>query len=64
MKADQAFKWTARVFRWEEQPKNSGATQFLDWDDFHNEFKKEFTPANADSIALNQLESMAYYQKS
>jgi Retrotransposon gag protein len=27
-------------------------------------FKKEFTPAHMDSLAINRLESTAYYQKS
>ena len=64
MKASQASKWTTRIFRWEDQPENSDATWFLDWNDFHNEFKKEFTPAHANLVALNWLESMAYYQRS
>ena len=63
MKAGRAAKWTARIFRWEELPENSGCSKFLDWEDFRNEFKKEFTPANADSTAINRLETTAYYQK-
>ena len=39
-------------------------TATLDWEDFQNKFKKEFTPTHADSLAINHLESMAYYQKS
>jgi hypothetical protein len=30
----------------------------------NDEFKKEFTPAHADSLAINRLKSSAYYQKS
>jgi hypothetical protein len=39
-------------------------TRFLDWEDFRDEFKAEFTPAHADSLAINRLESTAYFQKS
>lgn len=64
MKSGRAAKWTARIFRWEELSENLGCPKFLDWDDFRTEFKKEFTPAHADSLAINRLESTAYYQKS
>lgn len=63
MKAERAAKWTARVFRWEQQPDNKQSTRFLDWADFMEEFRKEFTPAHADALAINRLESSAYYQK-
>ena len=63
MKAGRASKWTERIFRWEQLPENSKLDRFFDWEDFRNEFKKEFTPAHADSVAINKLESMAYYQK-
>jgi len=63
MKSGRASKWTARIFRWEELPENLGYSKFIDWDDFRSEFKKEFTPAHADSLAINCLESTAYYQK-
>jgi hypothetical protein len=63
MKSGRAAKWTARIFRWEELPENSGYSKFLDWQDFRDEFKKEFTPAHADALAMNRLESTAYYQK-
>jgi Retrotransposon gag protein len=64
MKSGRAAKWTARIFRWEELPENIGSPKFFDWEDFRDEFKKEFTPAHADSLAINRLESSAYYQKS
>jgi Retrotransposon gag protein/Zinc knuckle len=64
MKSKRAAKWTTRIFRWEELPENFGYTKFLDWEDFREEFKKEFTPAHMDSLVINRLESMAYYQKS
>ena len=38
--------------------------RFLNWNDFWDEFKKEFTPAQANSLALNRLETTAYYQRS
>jgi hypothetical protein len=63
MKSGRAQKWTARIFRWEQQPDNLDSTRFLDWADFRDEFKKEFTPAHADSLAINRLESAAYFQK-
>jgi len=34
MKAGQAAKWSARVFRWKEQPENIGYHKFVDWEDF------------------------------
>jgi len=64
MKAGRAAKWSAHVFRWEEQPENVGYHKFVDWEDFWDEFKREFCPVYADSVAINQLESTAYYQKS
>jgi hypothetical protein len=63
MKVGRAAKWTARIFQWEQQPENTGYSRFVDWDDFREEFKKEFTPARADVLAINRLESAAYYQK-
>ena len=64
MKSGRAQKWTARIFRWEQRPENSTSTRFLDWEDFRDEFRREFTPAHADSLAINRLESTAYFQKS
>ena len=54
---------TVRIFRWEWQPDNFDTNKFLDWEDFRNEFKKKFTLAHADSLAINRLESAAYFQK-
>jgi len=64
MKAGQAAKWSAHVFRWQEQPENVGYHKFVDWEDFQDGFKREFCPVYADSAAINQLESTAYFQKS
>jgi hypothetical protein len=63
MKSGRAQRWTARVFQWEQQPENSTSTRFLDWEDFRCEFKREFMPAHTDSLAINRLESTAYFQK-
>jgi hypothetical protein len=64
MKSGRAQKWTERIFRWEQQPENAGSARYIDWEDFRNEFQKEFTPAHADALAVNRLETAAYYQKS
>ena len=64
MKSGRAAKWTARIFKWEELSENEGCSKFADWEDFRDEFKKEFTPAHTDSLAINRLKSTAYYQKS
>jgi len=52
-KAGRAAKWSACVFRWEEQPENIGYHKFVDWEDFRDEFKREFCPVYADSVAIN-----------
>ena len=64
MNSGRAQKWTARVFLWEQMPEHAGLTRFRNWDDFRTEFKAEFTPAHADALAINRLESAAYYQRS
>ena len=51
-----------QIFYWEE--KNPGYSKFLDWDEFQNEFRKDFCPAHSDVAAINKLESTTYYQKS
>ena len=63
MKSSRAQKWTARIFRWEQQTENADQSKFLDWEDFATTFKTEFTPAHSDALAINRLELMAYYQK-
>jgi hypothetical protein len=63
MKSGRAQKWAARVFRWEQQPEHLDQTKFLDWEDFVGTFKTEFTPAHSDALAINRLESTAYYQR-
>ena len=64
MKSGPPAKWMARIFKWEELLENKGCSKFADWEDFQDEFRKEFTPAHADLLAINHLESTMYYQKS
>ena len=61
MKAGQAAKWSTCVFQWEEQPENVGYHKFVNWEDFQDEFKREFCPVYADSAAIYRLESTAYF---
>ena len=63
MKSGCTQRWTAHIFRWEQQTENADQSKFLDWEDFATTFKTEFTPAHSDALAINCLESMAYYQK-
>jgi hypothetical protein len=63
MKAGRAQKWTARIFCWEQLQENVGQNKFLDWEDFREEFRKEFTPSHADALAINRPELNGYYQK-
>jgi len=64
MKAGRAAKWSAHIFWSEEQLENVGYHKFINWEDFQDEFKREFCPVYADSVAINRLESTAYFQKS
>ena len=63
MKSGPPAKWMARIFKWEELLENKGCSKFADWEDFQDEFRKEFTPAHADLLAINHLESTMYNQK-
>ena len=63
MKSGRAQKWTARIFCWEQQTENADQFKFLDWEDFATTFKMEFTPTHFDALAINCLESTAYYQR-
>ena len=62
MKSRRAAKWAKQIFQWEE--KNGSYPKFLDWEEFHKEFRKYFCPAHSDVAAINKLESTTYYQKS
>ena len=35
---------------------------FIDWDDFEDEFRKDFMPLDAEATAINVLETTAYFQ--
>jgi len=59
----QSMVMLISIFWWEEQPENVGYHKFVDWEDFQDEFKREFCPVYADSAAINWLESTAYFQK-
>ena len=60
MKSGRAGKWAARIFEWEED--NKGYSRFLDWDEFRAEFWKNFCPLHSDTVAINALESISYFQ--
>ena len=62
MKSGHAQRWTACIFRWEQQTENADQSKFLDWEDFATTFKTEFTSTHSDALAINHLESTAYYQ--
>ena len=62
MKSGQGAKWAKWIFLWEEE--HEGYSKFLDWEEFHKEFQKDFCLAHADVAAINKLESTSYYQKS
>ena len=59
MKAGRAARWAQSVMRREEE---SGNEEFEDWEAFETEFRKQFTPANAEATAINILEGTSYYQ--
>ena len=62
MKSRWAAKWAEWIFQWEE--KHRGYSKFLNWEEFHKEFQKDFCPAHSNIAAINKLESTSYYQKS
>ena len=62
MKSERAAKWAEQIFQWEE--KHGGYLKFLNWEEFHKEFRKDFCPAHSDIAAINKLESTSYYQES
>jgi len=59
MKSDRAYRWAQRALDFEVRV---GALQFLDWADFEKEFRKDFTPLNAEATAVNTLEGTSYFQ--
>ena len=60
MRARQVEKWAACVFHWEEE--NPHSCRFVDWEDFHQEFKEESSPAHTEIAAITCLESTSYFQ--
>jgi hypothetical protein len=61
MNAGRAARWVERMFRVEE---NAGTLPFMDWEDFVDEFKKDFTPLHSAATAINTLEGVSYFQGS
>jgi len=59
MKTGHATRWAAREFELEAK---KGHLRFIDWLDFEEEFQKDFTPLNAESTAVNTLETTLYFQ--
>jgi hypothetical protein len=59
MKTGQAARWAHRELELEAA---QGSLQFVDWLDFEDEFRKDFTPLNAEASAVNILESTSYFQ--
>ena len=62
MKSRWAAKWAERIFQWEER--NGGYSKFLNWEEFHKEFQRDFCLAHSNVATINKLESTGYYQKS
>ncbi|PPQ86407.1 hypothetical protein CVT24_004677 [Panaeolus cyanescens] len=61
MTADRAGKWTDRVYTWERQ--NPGTPRFATWEDFETAFKREFFPRDPEQVAMNRLDTEAYWQR-
>ena len=59
MKTGCTAQWAAREF---ELKAKQGHLCFIDWLDFEEEFRKDFTPLNAESTAVNTLETTLYFQ--
>ena len=59
MKTGRAGHWVTRKFKQEAQ---DGHLRFIDWVDFEDKFRKDFLPLNAESTAVNTLETTTYFQ--
>ena len=59
MKSGHASRWAAREFAHESK---SGTLRFIDWLDFEQEFRKDFTLLDTEAAAVNMLETTAYFQ--
>ena len=60
MKTGRANRWAERVF---EREQLDNGLPFTDWLDFEDEFRRDFTPLNAESAAVNKLEGTSYFQQ-
>jgi hypothetical protein len=61
MKSGWAGCWAAREFEYEAASRD-GRLCFLNWVDFKDEFCKDFLPLNMEAMAVNILETSAYFQ--
>ena len=59
MKTGRAARWAAREFELEAK---QGHLRFIDWLEFEEEFRKDFTPLDAEATAVNTLETTTYFQ--
>jgi len=59
MKSRRANRWATREF---EQEAKAGRLRFLDWDNFEDEFRKDFMLLDAEAAAINVLETTTYFQ--
>ena len=59
MKSGRANRWATCKF---EQEAKAGRLHFLNWDDFKDEFRKDFMLLDAEAAAINVLETTTYFQ--
>jgi hypothetical protein len=59
MKTGRASWWATREFELEAKV---GHLHFIDWQDFEEEFQKDFMPLDAEAAAVNTLETTTYFQ--
>jgi Retrotransposon gag protein/Zinc knuckle len=61
MKTGRASRWANRELDFESRT-GGGHFRFIDWQDFEEEFRKDFLPLNAAASAINILETTSYFQ--
>jgi hypothetical protein len=61
MKSGRAATFANRVLEWEAE--NLGDEKYLEWEDFEDDFRRHFLPPDAETTAINRLESEAYFQR-
>ena len=61
IKSGWAGRWASREFELEASSED-GQLRFFNWPDFEEEFKKDFTPLDAEATAVNILETSSYFQ--